>query len=616
MMKMTGPAGLLSVFLAAAHPAVGQQAAPVAPSRPAPPGAGPANIRYALTFDSSTAMSRTVKVGMRFDVTGAGPLSLSLPAWTPGSYEIGNFVRRVEDFSVTMGGRDIGWEKTDFDTWRVRPAGSGTVQVSFTVLADTLDNGMDWSRQDFALVNGTNVFLYPEGSDLSFASRVEIHTQPGWRVVTGLEPESDAGTAPRYRAGNYHDLVDSPFFIGKFDLDSARIDGAWHRLASYPAGSFTGADRQLLWTQMRGFVPEMSKVFGEVPFTTYSTLVIFDSAMGGGSALEHRNSHVGIYNPNFIGTPVLASITAHEMIHAWNVKRLRPADMMPYRYDRPQPTPLLWVSEGITDYYADLVLVRGRVIDSTTFLAVTEGKIQNVIDRPAISLNDASLTTWVHPLDGTEYIYYDKGSLVGLLLDMEIRSASGNRHGLDDVMRTLYQTAYRRGRGFTTADFWAAASQAAGGKSFTDFAARYVDGRDALPWRTDAPLAGFRYQVDTVMVPRLGVNTLSDSSRVAVTAITPGSAAAEAGLQAGDELVRVGDVAVEGNDWGNVFRARYGAAGGTVVPVVVRRAGEERTLRVTIRLEPVINSALEFDPGANRAAVQIRAGILRGSGGS
>jgi len=312
----------------------------------------------------------------------------------------------------------------------------------------------------------------------------------------------------------------------------------------------------------------------------------------------------------------LLGLISHEYFHAWNVKRLRPADMMPYRYDRPQPTPLLWVSEGITDYYADLVLVRGRVIDSTTFLAVTEGKIQNVIDRPAISLNDASLTTWVHPLDGTEYIYYDKGSLVGLLLDMEIRSASGNRHGLDDVMRTLYQTAYRRGRGFTTADFWAAASQAAGGKSFTDFAARYVDGRDALPWRTDAPLAGFRYQVDTVMVPRLGVNTLSDSSRVAVTAITPGSAAAEAGLQAGDELVRVGDVAVEGNDWGNVFRARYGAAGGTVVPVVVRRAGEERTLRVTIRLEPVINSALEFDPGANRAAVQIRAGILRGSGGS
>ncbi len=615
-MKMTLRVGLLYFFLAAVHPAVhpleAQQAAPTAPPRPAATQA-PANIRYALTFDSSTAMTRTVKVDMRFDVAGSGPLSLSLPAWTPGSYEISNFVRRVEDFSVTMGSRPIDWEKTDFDTWRVSPGAAGTVQVSFTVLADTLDNAMDWSRRDFALVNGTNVFLYPEGSDLNFRSQVEVRTQAGWRVVTGLEPDSGAGRATRYRAGNYHDLVDSPFFIGRFDLDSARIDGAWQRLASYPAGQLAGAGRQILWTQMREFVPEMSKVFGEVPFANYSTLIIFDSAMGGGSALEHRNSHVGIYNPNFIGTPILASITAHEMIHAWNVKRLRPTDMVPYRYDQPQPTPLLWVSEGITDYYADLVLVRGGVIDSTTFLAVTEGKIQNVADRPAISLNDASVSTWVHPLDGTEYIYYDKGSLVGLLLDMQIRDASNNRHGLDDVMRSLYQTTYKRGRGFTPADFWAAASQAAGGKSFAEFAARYVDGRAPLPWKSDAPLAGLEYQIDTVMVPRLGVSTLSDSTRVVVTEITPGSSAAAAGLEAGDVLVRVGDVAISGNDWGNEFRIRYGSAAGATVPVVILRDGQQRTLSATIQLEPVINSALDFDPRASRKAVLIRNGIMKGT---
>ncbi len=612
-MKMLVRVTLLYVFLAAAHPALGQEAAPGAQPGAAASQAIPANIRYDLTFDSSTAATRTVKVGMRFDVAGAAPLALSLPAWTPGSYEISNFVRRVEDFSVTMGGHPVDWEKTDFDTWRVRPGAAGTVQVAFTVLADTLDNAMDWSRRDFALVNGTNVFLYPEGSNLTYPSRVEVHTAPGWRVVTGLALDSGAGGAPRYRAGTYHDLVDSPFFIGRFDLDSARIDGAWQRLASYPAGSFTGAGRQLLWGQMKGFVPEMSKVFGEVPYTDYSTMIIFDSAMGGGSALEHRNSHVGIYNPNFIGTPVLASITAHEMIHAWNVKRLRPADMVPYRYDRPQPTPLLWVSEGITDYYADLVLVRGGVIDSTTFLAVTEGKIQNVIDRPAISLNDASLSTWVHPLDGTEYIYYDKGSLVGLLLDIEIRNATNNRHGLDDVMRSLYQTAYKRGRGFTPADFWAAASLEAGGKSFTDFAARYVDGRATLPWKADAPLAGLAYQIDTVMVPRLGVSTLSDSTKVIVTEITPGSAAAQAGLEPGDVLVRVGDVAIAGNDWGNLFRQRYGDAPGTVIPIVIQRNGEERTVNAAVRLEPVINSALDFDPKAGPKAAQIRDGILRGA---
>jgi predicted metalloprotease with PDZ domain len=605
-----------AALLAVAPLAPAQQPRTAPRPRPAPGPARPglANLRYDLTFDSATAVGRTVKVAMRFEVAGNAPVHLSLPAWTPGAYEISNFARRVSAFSATLDGRAIGWAKSDYDTWRVTPGGGGTIEVRFDFRADTLDNAMAWSKRDFALVNGTNVFLYPEETGFDVGSRVTVHTTPGWRVVTGLDP--DSGTTPsgsfRYRAGNYHDLVDSPFFIGRFDLDSARIDGAWHRVASYPAGEFAGRARDLFWQQMRGFVPPISRVFGEVPFGHYSTLIIFDRAMGGGSALEHRNSHVGIYNPNFIGTPLLASITAHEMIHAWNVKRLRPAEMVPYRYDRPQPTPLLWVSEGITDYYADLALVRGGVIDSTVFLAVTEGKIQSVLDRPAISLSDASLTTWIHPLDGTEYLYYDKGSLVGLMLDILIRDASDNRGSLDTVMRSLYRTTYQAGRGFTAADFWAAASRAAGGASFDDFAARYVEGRDPLPWTATAPRAGLLYRVDTLMIPRLGVSTMSDSARVLITAITPGSAADEAGLESGDVLLRVGDLAVTGDAWGEEFRNRYGTAGGATISVTVRRDGQERTLPVRIRLEPVITGSLDFDPHASEKAVRIRTGILRG----
>ncbi len=588
--------------------------APALPAQPAAGGTTPiSNVRYELSFDSATAARRSVGVAMRFDQPG-GAVELSLPAWTPGAYEISNFVRRVSNFTVTMGGAPVPWNKTDHDSWRVSPAASGTVEVRFDFLADTLDNAMAWSTRDFLMVNGTNVFLYPETGGLEFPSRVTVTTRTGWRVVTGLEP--DSGAAGRrggggFRAASYHELVDAPFFIGRFDLDSTRIEGVWHRLASYPAGQLAGADRQLLWQQIRNFTPAISRVYGETPFRHYSTLLIFERAMGGGSALEHGNSHVGIYNPQFIGSPVLASITAHEIVHAWNVKRLRPADLVPYRYDRPQPTPLLWVSEGITDYYADLALVRGQVIDSTVFLAITNGKIQNVTDRPAVSLHDASLTTWVHPLDGTEYIYYDKGSLAGLLLDIQIRDASDNRRSLDDVMRTLYQRTFLAGRGFTEADFWNAATEAAGGKSFTDFAARYIRGRDPFPWSTVAPRAGMVFQVDTIMIPRLGVNTISDSSRVTITAVTPGSAAAAAGIEPGDVLVRVGEVRVEGDEWGAEFRTRYAGAAGRAIPVVIRRGDSERTLSATVRLEAVIDGSLEFDPGASPKAARIRAGLLR-----
>lgn len=401
----------------------------------------------------------------------------------------------------------------------------------------------------------------------------------------------------------------------KFDLDSARIDGAWHRLASYPAGQFTGAPRNVFWQELRGFVPEEAKVFQQTPWQHYSTLIIFDPSQNGGSALEHQNSHVGVYHPGFIGNPFLASITAHEIFHSWNVKRLRPADLVPYRYDRPQPTPLLWVSEGITDYYADLVLVRGGVIDSAAFLGITEGKAQNVEDRPAVALEDASLTTWIHPLDDTEYIYYDKGSLAGLLLDILIRDASDNRHSLDDVMRSLYRSTYQRGRGFTGPDFWTAVSQAAGEKSFADFAARYVDGREPFPWSNVAPLGGLRYQVDTMLVPRLGITTIADSNRVMITGVTVGGAADEAGLQTGDQLIRVGEIEVKDDEWGTAFRTRYGTAEGTSLPVVVRRKGAERTIPIVVRRQRVINLTLEFDPRAGAKAARIRNGILGGTVG-
>jgi predicted metalloprotease with PDZ domain len=342
-------------------------------------------------------------------------------------------------------------------------------------------------------------------------------------------------------------------------------------------------------------------------------MLIFDPGYGGGSALEHQSSHVGIYHPGFIGTPLLASITAHEIFHAWNVKRLRPVEMWPYRYDVPEPTTLLWVSEGITDYYADLALVRGAVIDSTVFLALTDAKRQKVDSLPPVALEDASLSTWIHPVDGTADIYYDKGSLAGLLLDIQIRDASDNRRSLDDVFRGLYQSQYKQGKGFSNAEWWAAVTAAAGGRSFTEFYTRYVDGREPFPWRTLAPLAGLAYQVDTTRELRLGVNTIADSGRVFVLAVTPRSAAEEAGIEAGDQLVKVGDVEVKDDDFGPRFRARYAGAEGTRIPVVIRRNEVEMTLQLPVRRELVLHTRLEWDAKAPPTAARIRSGILRGA---
>ena len=570
------------------------------------------NIRYQITFDSATAAERKARIGMRFDVARAGPVLLSLPAWTPGAYELSNYARKVSGFSASGPGGPLDWDKTDYDTWRVRAVAPGTVSIEFDFLADSLDNAMAWSKDDFLLVNGTNVFPYPEGLGMEFGARVSVATAPGWQVVSGLDGDGGPG---RYRAANYHDLVDMPFFIGRIDLDSSQVEGVWHRLASYPSGQLRTAGRRVLWEQIAAMVPPQSKVFGETPWKHYSTLLIFDSTFGGGSALEHQNSHVGIYNPQFIGTALLASITAHEIFHAWNVKRLRPAELVPYRYDQPQPTTLLWVSEGITDYYADLALVRGGIIDSVVFLAVTEGKREHTDQTVPVALEDASLTTWIDPTDGTGDIYYDKGSLAGLLLDILIRDGSDNRRSLDDVMRGLYQSTFKRGKGFTTAEWWAEVSRAAGGRSFAEFSRKYIDGREPFPWNTVGALAGIRLHSDTTRELRLGVNTLSDSSRVFVTAVTRGSAADDAGIEPGDQLLRVGAIEVKDENFAPQFRARYDSLVGTTIPVVVMRNNAERTVQMQIRRETIVVTRLQWDRTAGAKAARIRSGILKGETG-
>jgi predicted metalloprotease with PDZ domain len=567
------------------------------------------NIRYEVTFTRVNGERREVTSAMTFTVGGAEPVLLSLPSWTPGSYEIDNFVRDVSNFSAEQAGTSLVWDKADPDTWRVRPRGVGEITVRFDYLADSLDNANTWSRPDFLLFNGTNLFLYPEGMGFDFPASVTVNTEAGWKVVTGMTQTG----ARRYAASNYHDLVDMPFFVGQFDLDSTQISGTWVRFATYPTGSVTGGARVAVWEALKLVIPAEVKVFGEVPWNTYSVMQITDPTFRGGTGLEHQNSHVDILSPGLLGSPVLPSLYAHEIFHAWNVKRLRPSDLWPYKYDQEQPTALLWISEGITDYYADLAEVRGGIVDPNGFYLLTDDKISEVEDLPATALEDASLSTWIHPRDGTGDIYYSKGSLAGFLLDIMIRDASDNHGSLDDVMRTLYNAAYKNDRGFTSDEWWSTVSKAARGRSFSDFYARYIDGREPFPYDKVLPLAGLRLARDTAHVPQLGIASLQDSTGLHVTQVVPESSAAAAGVEPGDQLISVGGINAEDPLWTEKFRARYARQPeGTAVAVVIRRGGAEQTLTARLRFVTSVGSRLIEDPRANAKARKVREGILRG----
>jgi Predicted protease with the C-terminal PDZ domain len=503
----------------------------------------------------------------------------------------------------------LDWRKLDYQTWEIRPRSAGTIRVTFQYLADAADNAVAWTAPDFAFFNGTNVFLYPVGRGFEWAALVTVRTESSWRVTTGMDP---APGTNNFTAGNYHDLTDMPFYVGRFALDSTQIANRWVRLAWYPASSLTPARRDRTFSWLQKLVPAHVAVFGEAPFRNYTLFQRSDTAVNYG-ALEHQSSQVvqvltsELDNPNY-----LLWLYSHEFFHAWNVKRLRPADLVPYRYDDAQPTTWLWVSEGITNYYGYLALVRGGVKDSTGFFEDMAEEIAR-IPRVSASASDASLSAWIAPTDGSNGLYYPKGDVTGFLLDIMIRDASDNRASLDVVMRRLYETTYKRGRGFTRADWWSEVSRAAGGKSFADFTRRYVDGRDPLPLEQVLRLAGLGVDGDTIREPRLGASLAGDTSGLRITQISPTGAAAAAGARVNDLVVSIGDVTMPDYASLETLRSRYAGTTATTLALLVRRGAETITLQLPVRLFPRLRIRVAPIADASPKALRIRHGILTGS---
>jgi predicted metalloprotease with PDZ domain len=566
------------------------------------------SISYEITADSAAVGRRQLGVVMSFNVAGTEPVILSLPAWSPGHYVLLWFSRRVSQFSAQSNGAALDWRKLDFQTWEIKPRAAGTVRVSFNYLADAVDRAVAWTSPNFAFFNGTNLFLYPTGRGFDWPARVSVRTEPSWGVATGMDP---AGGLNNFTAGNYHDLTDMPFYVGRFAIDSTQIAGKWVRLAFYPAATLTPARRDRAFGWLQKFVPAHIAVFGEAPYRNYTLFQRSDTVVNGGG-LEHQNSQVDEVTTSGLDNN-LSGLYSHEFFHAWNVKRLRPADLVPYRYDDAQQTTWLWVSEGVTDYYGALGLVRGGVNDSTGFFNFIASEIASVAGAPPTAVSDASFGAWIAPTDGSGGLYYPKGGLTGFLLDIMIRDASDNRMSLDNVMRRLYDATYKHGRGFTGAEWWNEVSRAAGGKSFAEFARRYVDGREPLPVDSVFRLAGLSAKSDTIREPRLGISTATDANGVAVTQVSPTGAAAAAGARVGDRIVSLGDVTITNDDSFAAVRTRYVGTTLTTVPLVVRRGTETITLQLPIRLVTRVQSSVVPIPNASAKALRIRTGILKGS---
>jgi predicted metalloprotease with PDZ domain len=548
---------------------------------------------------------------------GRDTFLVSLPAWTPGSYEILNFARYVHGFAAaTPDGHPLFWDKLDKDTWRIATAGARQVVVTFETNPDSVSLELCRIGPDFAFLNGADLFPYPEGAGFDFAADVEFDVPAGWRIATALAP---GGRPGQYRAASYHDLVDSPTFLGRFALDSVAVDGKTIRLAIWPDTALTSAVWDSIGESLRRIAATQDRLMGGPPYDDYTVFIYAPpEELSWAGGLEHRNSQFDIISLGFLAPDrrhgVLGQFTrpllAHEFFHLWNVKRIRPAAMWPYDYAREQATPLLWWSEGVTDYYADVTLARSGLWSPAAFVASANSNAQQVESAAEIvSAEDASVDTWIHPtwVDEEQYYYY-KGSLLGLMLDIEIRAATANAHSLDDVMRALLNDFYRRQKGFTTGDLLALVRPWYAGVD--DFYRRYIQGREPLPYDSVLPLGGIAVAVQEARTPVVGVEIEKPvEGGVLVAAVAPGSLAESVGLQPGDVLVRLGDIPTTGLSWPALFRARYTKAAGQPLQVVFRRDGREITRTGTLQVRTSRVVSLRPDPNPAPAARAIFAGI-------
>jgi len=533
----------------------------------------PPEIGFTIAMPKPHTHLFDIEVAIKRQANAPQQEQLVMPVWTPGSYLVREFERHVQDFNaVDAAGQPLKWEKTNKNTWRVLTNGAREWRATYRVYANELSVRTSELNSSHAFWNNANLLMYPEGQ-LKTASTVHVLAPDVWKVATGLP--GVPGQRNTFRAENFDVLYDSPFEASNFKTLVFNVKGVPHRIVIDGEGNL---DPERMRTDVQRIVETEAELMGEIPYRDYTFILHLRQNAGGG--LEHLNS-ASLGYPRFdlrtrpgkrttSSSPIATddsesdyrgflSLVSHEFFHLWNVKRIRPDALGPFDYTQENYTKLLWVAEGITDYYAEVTLRRAGLISEEDYLDAAARAIQGMQNTPGRlvqSAEEASFDSWIkfYRQDensiNSQVSYYDKGALLGMLLDLQIRQRSNNRKSLDDVMRHLYTEFFKKNRNYTPLDFQKTAELMAG-SSLEDFFARYIRGKDELDYNAALAAVGLKLDtgvttVDNKPVERafLGADLEQDQDRLMVRNVRAGTPAYEQGLNSGDQIVAMDNVRV------------------------------------------------------------------------
>ncbi|MEM6800006.1 MAG: hypothetical protein AAF696_01315 [Bacteroidota bacterium] len=527
-----------------------------------------AEYQYSLTWLNPN--THTYVVEARAQSETSTHTTFMLPAWRPGRYIMQNYAGAISHFEAwDASGNELKWQKVNKDSWKVMHKKAGEIRIRYRYFANNRDAGSSYYGLGEAYFNPVNLFMHVRGR-YNDPVRLEVpKLSEDWKIATALKQN---GSRKSYRAKSYHEFVDSPTVFAE-EMKTLNFSDGGCEFNLHFQGEFSGGSEteKAILEGVKKIVQEQSVLFGGYPFEEYHFIYrLLPYRMR--HAVEHSNSasfalpSTVTQNPRVANTGILG-ITSHEFFHVWNVKRIRPAALWPYDYSQQQYTSLHWFTEGVTEYYTQLTLVRAGIIDEEEFYKRLSNTIQSLEGDYAskvVSPSLASFDSWLarspyaHP--DHQISYYTLGSRLGLLIDMEMRKRSKGSISFDQVFQLLYKNTYQKNKGVSEEGVQKALESLTG-DSWENFFQDYVDGTTQIDYEQFLGPMGLEMKTSVKEASGKRALGILAAERISqghlISRVIPGSDIYEAGVGADDLLLEIGGKKageIDLDEWANELK--------------------------------------------------------------
>ncbi len=517
-------------------------------------------IHYTLSTENPSA--QYIQFSMQFEPTNAVE-KIQLPSWRPGRYELGNFAKNIKGFRVVNENNELlSFKKVTKDCWEVITNQANIVRVEYAYYATDLNAGSTFLSEDQLYVNPVNCCTYVVGREMEGVI-VDLKIPEDYAIACSMEMQKHT-----LFAQNFDELADSPFICSNsLQHNSYVVDEVVFHVW------FQGevkVDWEKLIPDFTAFTEKQIEKFGTFPVEEYhflTQIVPFRAYHG----VEHCRSTVLLLGPSYsifkeVYTDLLG-VSSHELYHTWNVKAIRPIEMLPYDFTKENYSELGLLCEGVTTYMGDLFLYKSDVFDLKEYLSEMNAQLQKHFDNPArlnYSVAQSSFDTW---LDGyvpgapnRKVSIYTEGCLLSFIFDVFIIKNSEGKYSLDDVMRYLYEEFYHKNKGVSEADYKQTLEKFAG-TSFDVLFEKYVHGTTDFTQILNESFESLGLKMnskanDKISQSKLGIKALLQGNYFVVKSIYLDSPADIAGIMLEDELIAVNGMDALGNidAWLNYFK--------------------------------------------------------------